>query len=152
MVSVHSSKTPTNTGPIPLSGVPIYWRWSLQILFPCCWVFQLVPSLMGPRNLSHHWHLGLSSGSPSPFTLLIISLHFPSPLDFCLFPYLFLAPQPVYLNLPSPIQIPLTLCLSWLFCFLFYVGLKPPHFGLPSFEFYMVCELFDLLLLSNCSS
>jgi hypothetical protein len=29
-------------GPIPQLGVvPIYWRWSLQVLPPLCWVFRL---------------------------------------------------------------------------------------------------------------
>jgi hypothetical protein len=28
--------------------VPVYWIWSLQVLYPLCWVFQLISSLLGP--------------------------------------------------------------------------------------------------------
>ena len=41
---------------------PNLWIWSLQVLSPLCWVFQLMSSLLGPGNLLLPWHLGLSSG------------------------------------------------------------------------------------------
>ena len=51
--------------PIPQPGaVPNLWIWSLQVLSPLCWVFQLMSSLLGPGNLLGPWHLGLSSGYP----------------------------------------------------------------------------------------
>ena len=52
-------------GPIPQLGiVPIYWRWSLQLLSPLCWIFQLMSSLLGSGNFSLSWCLGLSSSYP----------------------------------------------------------------------------------------
>jgi hypothetical protein len=48
-------------GPIPQQGaMPIHWIWSLQVLFPLCWVFWLKSSLLGPGNLiqtytAKHW-------------------------------------------------------------------------------------------------
>ena len=40
------------------------WIWSLQVLSPLCWVFQLMSSLLGPGSLLLSWHLGLSGGYP----------------------------------------------------------------------------------------
>ena len=52
-------------GPIPqLVPVPIYWKWSLQVLFPLCWIFWLMSFPLGPGNLSLPWYLGLSRGYP----------------------------------------------------------------------------------------
>jgi hypothetical protein len=37
--------------PIPqLGAVPIYWRWSLQVLSPLCWVFPLKPLPLAPET------------------------------------------------------------------------------------------------------
>jgi len=44
----------------------IYWRWSLQLLSPICWVFQLMSSPLRPGNLLLPGCLGISSGSPHP--------------------------------------------------------------------------------------
>ena len=50
-------------GAIPqLVVMPIYWRWSLQVLSPLCWVFWLKSLMMGPGSHLLPWHLGLSSG------------------------------------------------------------------------------------------
>jgi hypothetical protein len=39
-------------GPIPQpEAVPMQWIWSLQILSPICWLFQLMSSPLGPGNL-----------------------------------------------------------------------------------------------------
>ena len=57
-------------GPIP-QAEPVYWRWSLQVLSPHCWVFRLISSSLGPRSLLDPWCLRLSSGFPHP--------HSPSP-------------------------------------------------------------------------
>jgi hypothetical protein len=52
-------------GPIPqLEAMPIHWIWSLQVLSPLCWVFQLMSSSLGPGSLLLSWHLGLSGGYP----------------------------------------------------------------------------------------
>jgi hypothetical protein len=49
-------------GPIPQPGaMPIFWRWSLQILSPLCCGFRLKSSLLGPWNLLFPWCLGPSS-------------------------------------------------------------------------------------------
>ena len=71
-------------GPIPqLGAMPIYWRWSLQVLSPCCWVFQLMSSPLGPGRLLHPWGLGFSSGSPhSPPRTVTYFNSSPGVLDF----------------------------------------------------------------------
>ena len=39
--------------------------------------------ILGPRSLSHPWHLEISSAPhPIPHTSLLISIYFPGPLDF----------------------------------------------------------------------
>jgi hypothetical protein len=45
-------------------AMPMHWIWSLQVLLPLCWVFQLKFSLLGPGNFLGPCHLGLSSGYP----------------------------------------------------------------------------------------
>jgi hypothetical protein len=51
--------------PIPRPGaMPIYWRWSLQVLSPLCCAFQLKSFPLGPGSLLLLWHLKLSSGFP----------------------------------------------------------------------------------------
>jgi hypothetical protein len=72
-------------GPIPqLEAKPTHWIWSLQVLSPLCWVFQLMSSLLNPGNLLGPWHLGLSSGYPqSPLPhVLHSSYQIPDPLYF----------------------------------------------------------------------
>ena len=52
-------------GPIPqLGALPNLWIWSLQVLPPLCWAFQLISSLLGPGSLLLSWHLGLAGGYP----------------------------------------------------------------------------------------
>ena len=53
----------TVDGPIcQLGTVPNLWIWSLEVLPPFCWVFQLMSSLLGPGSLLLSWNLGLSVG------------------------------------------------------------------------------------------
>jgi hypothetical protein len=48
--------------------MPIHWIWSLHVLSPLCWIFELMSSLLGPVNLLGLWHLGLSNSYPQiPF-------------------------------------------------------------------------------------
>ena len=99
-------------GPIPqLGAVPNLWIWSLQVLSPLCWVFQLMSSLLGSGNLLYLWHLGLSSVYPHS-SLLHTSVQFPNLLYFC----------PVYSHTLScplfvlfPFQVPPSLYFPWLF-------------------------------------
>ena len=50
-------------GPICQPGaIPHLLIWSLQVLSPLCWVFQLISSLSGPGSLLLSWCLGLSVG------------------------------------------------------------------------------------------
>ena len=52
-----------------LGAMPINWIWSLQVLSPLCFVFQLLSSLLGPRNLFFpdiREFLVASPSSPSP--------------------------------------------------------------------------------------
>jgi hypothetical protein len=79
-------------GPIRQQGaMSIYWRWSLQVLSPLCWVFQLMSFLLGPGNLLLPWHLGLCSGSPQ----------FPIPHCY-IFLFNFLTLCTSFLSLPVP--------------------------------------------------
>ena len=69
-----------------------YWMWSLQVLSPCCWVFLLMSSPLGPGSLLHLWFLGLSNGPPTPTPTYFYSFSWPSGLLSCLLPYLILPP------------------------------------------------------------
>lgn len=67
-----------------LRAMSVYWRWSLQVLSPHCWEFQLMLYSLGP-SLPHPWCLGISSGSPSsPPSTGTYLYSFPWPLDFSL--------------------------------------------------------------------
>jgi hypothetical protein len=66
-----------------IGAMSIYWRWSLQVPFPHCWAFWLMPSPLGPGSLPHpnSWYLGLSSDLhlfPTPhcyiFLLILLAL------------------------------------------------------------------------------
>jgi hypothetical protein len=62
-------------GLIPqLEAVSIHWIWSLQVLSPLCWVFQLMSSLLGLGNLLGPCHLGLSRKSQGLFSLMDLPL------------------------------------------------------------------------------
>ena len=124
-------------GPIPqLGAMPIYWRLSLQVLSPLCWVFWPMSALLGPGKLLLPWNLGRSSdyppSSPSPTATYLYSISWPSDLLSCPFPYLVLSP--FSFPLLSPSQVPSSLCLLWLFCSPFHVGLKHSHFSPLSFR------------------
>ena len=67
----------------PLRAMPSYWRWSLQVLSPHCWVFQLMSLPFCPGSFLHPWHLGLSSryaSSPSHTATYFYSSSWPSGL------------------------------------------------------------------------
>ena len=78
--------------PFPQQGsLPNLWIWSLQVLPPLCWAFQLISSLLGPGSLLLSWHLGLSSGSalsPSPTATYFYSFSWLPELLSCLPLYL----------------------------------------------------------------
>ena len=103
-------------GPIPpLGALSIYWRRSLQVLSPYCWVFQLMSSTLGSWILLHLWFQGLSSSSlPSPSATYFYSFSWSSGLLSCLFLYLVLHPL-FPLPFPTPTQMPPSLCLPCLF-------------------------------------
>ena len=47
--------------PHPSTGtLPSLWIWSLQVLLPLYWAFQLISSPLGPRSLLLSWHLRLA--------------------------------------------------------------------------------------------
>ena len=80
-------------GPIPqLGAMPNLWIWSLQVLSPLCWVFQLMSSLLGPGSLLLSWHLGLSSGYPSS----------PSPTATYFYSFSLFYEPPLLISLPIP--------------------------------------------------
>ena len=67
----------------PLGAMFIYWRWSLQVLSPSCWVFQLISSTLGPGRLSYHLHRDFLMVPPiAHFPPPLIFSHSPGPLDF----------------------------------------------------------------------
>jgi hypothetical protein len=43
-------------------AMPNLWIWSLQVLPPLCWSFQLISSLLSPGSLLLSWHLGFGGG------------------------------------------------------------------------------------------
>jgi hypothetical protein len=52
-------------GPIPQTGaLPNLWIWSLQVLPPLCWAFQLISSLLSSGSLLISLHLGLAGHYP----------------------------------------------------------------------------------------
>jgi len=95
-------------GFIPQIGVmPNLWLWSLQVLLPLCWIFQLMSSLLDPGSLSPSWHLGISSG----YTQLPIHNCYTPLFNFltpCLFPYMILPPFSLSLFSPSQVSTPST--------------------------------------------
>jgi hypothetical protein len=85
--------------------MPFYKRWSLQVLSPLCWLFQLMSSQLGPETLMILWHLELSA-IPPPHSHTHTATHFhsfpwPTGLLSCLFLYLILPPP-----FPSPLLSP----------------------------------------------
>jgi hypothetical protein len=51
------------SGSIPQAGAVLNLSiWSLQVLSPLCWVFQLMSSLLGTGSLLLSWHLKNSGG------------------------------------------------------------------------------------------
>jgi len=99
-----------NVVPQPVT-VPNIWIWSLQVLSPLCWVFQLMLSLLGSGSLLLFWHLGLSGGYPqfciphcytilfNFLTLCTSPLSPPTPDFVPTFPFHLLSP---ILSLPLP--------------------------------------------------
>ena len=68
---------------LPLGVMSIYWRWSLQVLSPCCWVFWLMSSQLCPGTscILGIWDfLVVPQVAQNPLTLM--SIHSPGPLDF----------------------------------------------------------------------
>ena len=114
-------------------AVPNPWIWSVQVLSPLCWVFQLIPSLLVPGNLLLSWHLGLCSGYhqfPTPHTPTA-TYHHSISWSSVLLPRGLLSHfnlPPSSLHILSLWKIPLPLNFPWLFWSLFYVGLKNPQF------------------------
>ena len=47
-----------------LGALANLWIWSLQVLPPICWAFQLISSLLGSGSLLLSGHLALSVGYP----------------------------------------------------------------------------------------
>jgi len=101
----------------------------LQAPSPYCWAFWLMSSPWTSGSLSHPSCLELSRCShPHPLQLYI-STHSSGPLGFSPVPAPLPDPVLTTILLPSPTQVPLSLCLPWLFC---PMGLKHPHLDLPS--------------------
>jgi hypothetical protein len=53
--------------PPPTGGLSNLWIWSLQVLFPLCWAFQLISSLYGSGSFLLSCHLRLAGGYPQFF-------------------------------------------------------------------------------------
>lgn len=88
-----------------------YWRWSLEVLSPLCFSFQLKSILLGlklsplcPGILSLPWLLGLSSGYPQ----FLIHYWYIILFDFLILcNSLLSSPIPDHVPLPSPPSLPL---------------------------------------------
>jgi hypothetical protein len=97
-------------GPIPQPGaMPNLWIWSLQVLSPLCWVFQLISSPLGPGSLLLFWHLGLADGYPSsasPIATHLFSISWPSVHLARLLPHLILPPTPLHVTFHYPTYAP----------------------------------------------
>ena len=97
----------------PIGAMTINCIWSLWVLFPFCWEFQLISSLLGPENFLLAWHLGHSSGYlqvPFPTAIQLCSISWPSVLltiSSHTWPY-FPFSSPPFLSLPCP-SLPLPL-------------------------------------------
>ena len=128
-------------GPIPQLGVvPIYWRCSLQVLSPLYCIFLLAIPIGSWESVTA-LESGIFSGNPQ------------FPISHChnsLFDFLTLCTSLLSLPIPvpAPFSVPLLyrsqvlphLFLLWLFSSPFYVGFKPPQFGLPSsLALYCLC-------------
>lgn len=111
------------SNPVPLlEALDIYWRWVLWVPSSQCWACWLRSPPLSPYNLLPPGSLVLSRGSSYSHLppMLLISIHSLGPLGFSLIgppPYLMLVPFP--LPLPSAIQVSPSLCLQWLFSFVF---------------------------------
>lgn len=105
----------------PSTGVvPIYRRWTLQVVTPLYWVFRLNSSPLAPESLPLPWSLGPSSGYPSsplPSATCFCSISWSSVLLSCFFQYQIL---PCLFPAPTPSQVLLSLYVLWLFCSLFF--------------------------------
>jgi hypothetical protein len=92
--------------PIPqLGALPMHWIWSLQVLYPLCWVFQLTSSLLGLGNLLGPWNLGLSSGYPQ----ILLPYCYTPPFKFptlCTSPLSPLISEPALLFPLPPLPLP----------------------------------------------
>lgn len=119
-------------GPIfQLRAMPSYYRWSLQILSPCCSAFQLMSCPLGPGRLLHPWFLVVTQFPHLPTATYCYSFSWPSGIFFCLFPYLVLSP---FFPLPSHSHAGPTHPLPpIIILFPLLSGLKYPHFGLHSY-------------------
>ena len=116
-----------NQGPCPTSGYGLY-RFSLPFgghFSYChpCWVLK-ASCLPGIWN-----SLVVTPSSPTP--LLHMSTQFPNPLYFSLLCSHIWSGTPFF-SPPSFSQVSPFIYLPWLFSFPFYVGVKYPHFHLPS--------------------
>jgi hypothetical protein len=72
--------------------MPNLWIWSLQVLSPLCWVFQLMSSLLGPGILLVSWHLDILMATPRS----------PSPMFTPLFNFLIFYTSPLFPSTPDP--------------------------------------------------
>ena len=72
------------TDPISqLRALPNLWIWPLRVLSPLCWLFQLMPSLLGPGSILAFKVSGTCCWLPtfSHPTLLYTSVQFINPLN-----------------------------------------------------------------------
>jgi hypothetical protein len=106
-------------GSIPQpEDLPNHWIWSLQILPPLCWAFQLISFLLCPGHLLLSWHLGLAGGYhqlyiPDCYSPLIKFLT--HCVSSCLLPYLILPlPPPFFVPRPSYPLSPMSILFSLL--------------------------------------
>jgi hypothetical protein len=81
---------------LQLEVIPNFWIWTLQVLSPLCWAFQLMSSLLDPGSLFLSWHLAFFGGYPQ----------FPIPHCYTpLFNFLTLCTSPPSPPIPHPVPL-----------------------------------------------
>ena len=88
----------------PTRGHANLWIWSLQVLPPLCWAFQLISFLLGPGILLPSWHLWLAVGYPQ-FTIFHCYITLFKFLSLCTV-YHPLLPYSILPSFPSPSSLP----------------------------------------------
>jgi hypothetical protein len=90
--------------------VPNLWIWSLQVLFPLCWIIQLMSSPIGSCFPGMSEFLVATPNSPSPTAIQLYLFPCPSLLLPFLLLHVILSPLFPLPSYPSQVPPPSTSC------------------------------------------